>query len=129
MRMSGVTPSTTVALTTPFANSPPGRDARALGDERRRGNCLLRVTAFGGDQPRPAPRGRADRQSGNERRLFRRTSSRTRPRTFSSTTMRSVDMQIWPMLAKQPKAAAFTASSDVGVVEDDQRRLAAELEQ
>ena len=25
--------------------------------------------------------------------------------------MRSVDMQIWPLLAKQPKAAALTASS------------------
>ena len=30
---------------------------------------------------------------------------------LSSTTMRSVDMQIWPWLAKAPKAAAFTASS------------------
>ena len=31
--------------------------------------------------------------------------------TFSSTMSRSVDMQIWPWLAKAPKTAAFTASS------------------
>ena len=48
---------------------------------------------------------------------------------FSSTTMRSVDMQIWPWFMKAPNAAAFTACVDVGVVEHDHRRLAAELEQ
>ena len=30
---------------------------------------------------------------------------------FSSTMMRSVDMQIWPWFMKAPKAAAFTAAS------------------
>ena len=43
--------------------------------------------------------------------------------------MRSVDMQIWPWFMKAPKAAAFDRLVEVGVVEHDQRRLAAELEQ
>ena len=38
-------------------------------------------------------------------------------------------MQIWPWFMKAPKAAAFDRLVEVGVVEHDQRRLAAELQQ
>ena len=38
-------------------------------------------------------------------------------------------MQIWPWFMKAPKAAAFDRRVEIGVVEHDQRRLAAELEQ
>ena len=43
--------------------------------------------------------------------------------------MRSVDMQIWPWFMKAPKAAAFDRLVEIGVVEHDERRLAAELQQ
>ena len=37
-------------------------------------------------------------------------------------------MQVWPVAAKMPEIAPFTASSMHGVVEHDVRRLAAELQ-
>ena len=43
--------------------------------------------------------------------------------------MRSVDMQIWPWCMKAPKFAAAAARVEVGILQHDERRLAAELEQ
>ena len=37
-------------------------------------------------------------------------------------------MQVWPVAAKMPETAPLTASSRSASVEDDVRRLAAELE-
>ena len=37
-------------------------------------------------------------------------------------------MQVWPVAAKMPEIAPFTASSRIGVVEHDVRRFAAELQ-
>ena len=43
--------------------------------------------------------------------------------------MRSVDMQIWPWFMKAAERRRLHRFVDVGIVEHDQRRLAAELEQ
>ena len=43
--------------------------------------------------------------------------------------MRSVDMQIWPWFANAPNTVGVDRLVEIGVVQHDQRRLAAELEQ
>ena len=48
--------------------------------------------------------------------------------TFWSTMMRSVDMQICPLLAKAAEGGGVHRVLDVGVVQDHQRRLAAQLQ-
>ena len=75
---------------------------------------------------RPCPR--ADRRPTSVSALAANLATKASA-TFSSTMIRSVDMQIWPWFMKAPKAAAVDRLVEVGVVEHDQRRLAAEFEQ
>ena len=99
-----------------------GRHQRALDLRRRRPRRAPLPTASSIKRLDAARGLRADQRA--ERRRCpcadrRRPAIRPWPRalstkasaTFSSTTIRSVDMQIWPWFMKAPNAAASTASS------------------
>ena len=53
---------------------------------------------------------------------------RTRRRSPSCTSIRLAEMHVWPELRNLQMSAPATALVEVGVVEDDERRVAAELE-
>ncbi len=47
---------------------------------------------------------------------------------FSWRYMRSLQMQIWPQFSKREATAALHRGADIGILGDDERRLAAELQ-
>ena len=109
MRIAGVTWSTTVALTTRAVELAARRElARPWRPRRRAAPCCASAASLVTSEPSMTwPRGSP---CGSVRALAANFSTNASA-TFSSTISRSVDMQICPILAKQPNAAAFTASS------------------
>ena len=111
MRISGVTWSSTVAGISVLSALPPHTSLAPLRQRivDQRVAMLHRVHADHAAQHHRLGLARvAQRQATG---LGRRTCCTNSSATFWSTMMRSVLMQICPLLANAPKAAAFTASS------------------
>ena len=126
---SAVTPVITVGCVEEPAERSRRRAAarRRARARRRRGARPCRSPAAR-SAGRPSCRARGPLPTLSAARRVDEPLRRTRRRPASWTRIRLAEMQVWPRVAELAEQRAGDRLVEVGVVEDDERRVAAELE-